>query len=169
MLTPPRSPTHKPHPDSGGDELDDGEVVGVVLFESGSDGSEMLNLVEEALDEVSVPIEEGAEGRDVDAVGHGFDVRPSAALGQAFAQRVAVIGAVGEQDLADLKAGQHVAGAFAVVGLAFGKLERDRIAVCIDESVDLGGQSASRTPHASGWSVVPFGGFRPPFLTFAAC
>src|ERR1051326_4342818 len=94
-----RSPTHKAHPDTSGGELDDGKVVGVVLFEACSDGSEMLELVEEALDEIAVAIEEGAEGRDVDAPRHGLDVGPRAALGQAGAQSVAVVGAVGEQDL----------------------------------------------------------------------
>ena len=105
----------------------------------------------------------------IGAVGHGLDVRPGAPLGQAVAQRVAVVGAIGEKDLAGPETVQHVTRTLAVVGLAFGELERDRIAVRIDEDVDLGGQSASRTPHASGWSSVPFGGFRTPFLTFAAC
>ena len=59
----------------------------------------------------------------------------------------------------------------AVVSLALGELERDRVAVGIDEGMDFGRQSASRAPHASGSSVVPSGGgvSRPPFLTLAAC
>ena len=60
------------HPDSGGGEFDEGEVVGVVLFVAGGDGPEVLELVEEALDEVAVAIEEGAEGRDVGATGSGL-------------------------------------------------------------------------------------------------
>ena len=53
------------HPDACGGELDEGEVVGVVLFVAGGDGAEVLELVEEALDEVAVAVEEGAEGGDV--------------------------------------------------------------------------------------------------------
>jgi hypothetical protein len=49
-----RSPTHKPHPDTCGDEFDDGEIVGVVLFETRGDGPEMLDLVEEPFDEVAM-------------------------------------------------------------------------------------------------------------------
>lgn len=54
---------------------------------------------EVAFDEVAVPIEEGAEGRPVDASRHRLDVGSGAALGEAVAQRVAVVGAVGQQDL----------------------------------------------------------------------
>lgn len=165
-----RSPTHKPHPDFGGDEFNDGEVVGIVFFEARGDGPEMLELVEEPLDEVAVAIEERAEGRDVDAPRHGFDVGPSATLRQAFTKRIAVIGAIGQQGLAGTETVEQIACALAVMGLALGELERDRIAVGIDESMNLGRQSAARAPHASGWSVVPFGGIpRPPFLTLAAC
>jgi hypothetical protein len=44
---PLRSPIHKPHPDFGCDEFDEGEVVGVVFFEIGHDGSELFALVEQ--------------------------------------------------------------------------------------------------------------------------
>src|SRR6185437_10806900 len=164
-----RSPTHKPHPDTCSDEFDDGEVVGVVLFEARGDGSEMLDLAEEPLDEVSIAVEEGTEGRNVDASRHGFDVRPGTAICQALAKGVAVIGTVGKQNLTGAELVEHIAGAFAVMRLALGEFERDRIAVGIDKGMDLCRQSAARAPHASGSSVVPFVGLQPPFLTFAAC
>ena len=50
------------HPDTDGGELDEGEVIGGVLLVAGGDGPEVLELVEEALDEIAVAIEEGAEG-----------------------------------------------------------------------------------------------------------
>ena len=56
-------------------------------------------------------IEESAEGRNVGSVGHGFDVGPSAALGESVAQGVAVVSAVGQQDLSRLHLLQHVVGA----------------------------------------------------------
>ncbi len=58
-----RSPTHKSHPNSYCGELDEGEVVGVVLFIARGDGSEVFEFIEEALDEVAVSVEEGAERR----------------------------------------------------------------------------------------------------------
>lgn len=115
----------------------------------------MLELVEEALDEVSVAVEEAAEGGDVLAVGHGLDVGPGASTGEILAQGVAVIGAVGQQDLAGPDGRQHVGGAATVVGLAFGELEGDGQPFGVDQSVDLGGQPTARATHATG-SVVFF-------------
>ena len=43
-----------------------------MFFVSGGDGAEVLELVEEALDEVAIAVEEGAEGRDADASGMGL-------------------------------------------------------------------------------------------------
>ena len=89
-----------------------------------------------------------------------------------MAERVAVVGAVGEEDLAGAEGAQHVGGAAAIVGLAFGQLQRDRQAVGVDEGVDLGRQPAPRAPHALGSSVVPSGGrrgVRTPFLTLPPC
>jgi hypothetical protein len=54
-----RSPTHKPHPDSGGGELQQGEIVGVVFLKARCNGSEVFELVEEALDQVAEAVEEG--------------------------------------------------------------------------------------------------------------
>ena len=89
-----------------------------------------------------------------------------------LAQRVAVVGAVGDQDLAGPEPVEHVGGAPAVMSLPFGQLQRDRQAVCVDERVDLGRQPASRAPHALGSSIVPSGGrrgVRTPFLTLPPC
>lgn len=117
-----------------------------MLFEAGGNGSEMLDLVEEAFDEIAISVEERAERRNVDASRHGFDVRPGAALGQAVSEGVAVMGAIGEQGLSGAKAIQHIAGASAVMGLALGELEGNRIAVGVDQGVDLGRRSAARAP-----------------------
>ena len=147
-----------------------------MLLVSGGDGPEVFEFTEEALDAVSVAVQEGAEGRDVLATGHGFDVCPSAAFGECRAQGVTVIGAIGEQDLAVAHFIQHISRTPAVMGLTLAELESDRQAVGIDESVDLGGQPASRAPHAAGVRSVPKGGsrggvgvLRTPFLTLAAC
>lgn len=75
-------------PDFDGCEFDQGKVVFGVLFEAGGDGSEVLEFVEEALDEIALAIEVGAEGRDVLAPRHGLDVRPSATILHYLAQGV---------------------------------------------------------------------------------
>src|SRR5262249_20523716 len=157
------------HPNSGGRELDEGEVVGVMLFEPRCDGAEMLEFAEEALDQIAIAVEEGAEGRDPHATSHGLDVGPCTVAGDVLAEGVAVVGAIGQEDLARPEARQHVLGALAVMGLTLAELERNGQAVGIDESMDLGGQAAPRAPHASGSKLVPSGSLRPPFLTLAAC
>lgn len=51
-----------------------------MFFETGRHGSEVLELVEEALDKIAVPIEEGAEGGNIDASRQRLDVAPSASM-----------------------------------------------------------------------------------------
>ena len=97
----------------------------------------MFDFVEEAFDEIAVSIEIRAEGRDVDAVAHRFDVGPCASLGQGLSQRVAVIGSIGQKGLSFDQRVEHVAGAVAVMGLALGQLERDRQALGVDRRMDL--------------------------------
>ena len=62
-----RSPTHKSHPDPGGGEFDESEVVRVVLYEARGDRPEVLEFAEETFDQISVAVEKDAEGGDVDA------------------------------------------------------------------------------------------------------
>lgn len=54
--------TAKPHLNCSGP--DEGEVLVGVLLAAGGDGAVVLDLVEEELGEVAVPVEEGAEAWD---------------------------------------------------------------------------------------------------------
>lgn len=156
-------------PYSDGSELDECEVVVGVFFVSRGDGAEVLEFVEEALDEVSVTIKKGTESRRVEASGHWFDARPGAAFLDRLTQSVGVVGAVSEQDVSLAQTVQHIERASAVMGLAGRELEDDGPPLGIDQGMDLGRQSTSRAPHASGVRLVPNGGFRPPFFAFAPC
>jgi len=140
-----------------------------VFFIARGDGTEVLEFIEEPLDKIAVAVQEPAEGGDALASRHGFDVGPCAARGQIDAQRVAVIGAVGQQDLPASDTHEHVPRAAPVMGLALAQLERNRQTVGVDKRVDLGGQPAPRAPHASGVRDVPSGGVRAPFLTLPPC
>src|SRR5215204_749442 len=160
------------HPDSCSRKFDEGEVVCGVLLVAGCDCPEVLELVEEAFDEVPGAVEERAEGRLVAPTGEWLDVGPHASRRHRLAEEIAVVGAVCDQDLAGSEVAQQVGGAAAVVSLPFGELEDDRQAVGIDEGVDLRRQSASRAPHALGSRLVPSGGRRrggPPFLALPPC
>jgi len=143
-----RSPTHKSHPDSGGGEFDEREIVGVVFFEARGDRSEMFELVEKALDEISQTIEIGAEDGDVDPPRHRLDVGPSAALCEDLPESVAVVAPVCEQGLARADTVQHIDGAAAVMSLTLAQLERDRVAVGVHHGMDFGRQPSARAPHA---------------------
>jgi hypothetical protein len=56
--------------------------------------------------------------------------------------------------------GEHVESAATIRRLALGQFDRDRHPVRVHKSVDLGGQAATRTPHAPGSSVIPSLGWR---------
>jgi hypothetical protein len=102
-------------------------------------------------------------------LGMGFRLAIARRSPRRIAQSVGVIGPVGQKDIACTHAIEHVGGTAFVVGLARRDLEQDRQAVGIDQRVDLGGQPASRTPHASGVSSVPGRGLRTPFLLLEPC
>lgn len=85
-------------PDPDGCELDTGVVVFRVLVVADRDSPEVLDLVEEALDETAVAVQEGAEGRDVLAVGRRPDVGPGALLGEPPMTRIAAGDPITEQD-----------------------------------------------------------------------
>src|SRR3954465_14095723 len=96
------------HPDSCSCEFDECEIVGGVLLVPGRDGSEVLELVEEALDAVSRSVQEGAEGGFVEPAGQRLDVGEDAPCRHVLAEKVAVVGAVGDQDLAGAEALKHI-------------------------------------------------------------
>ena len=60
----------------------------------------MLEFVEEALDQVAVAIEEWGEGGMFVRLGMGLTLAHAPRAGEALAQGVGVVGAVGEQDVA---------------------------------------------------------------------
>jgi hypothetical protein len=60
----------KAHPDSGCCEFDGGEIIVIALVVPGGDGTEMLEFVEEALDEVALSIKPLVERRQVHPMGY---------------------------------------------------------------------------------------------------
>jgi hypothetical protein len=143
-----------------------------MLFEACGDGTEVLQLIEETLNEVAEAVEERAEHWNVHPACLRLDVSPAAPPGHLLAQSITVVGAVCEQDLAFADHAQHTGSAGAVMGLTFCQPQQDREAIGIDKGVDLCGQAAPRAPHAACVSITPSAGirfFRSPFLTLAAC
>jgi hypothetical protein len=81
-----------------------------MLFVARGVRPEAFEFVEEAFDEVAVSVEKAAEGRNVFAVGHRLDIGPDAACREGAAERVAVVGAIGEQDLTVAEILEQVGG-----------------------------------------------------------
>ena len=78
----------KSHPNTDGGKFDRSEIVLWQFVISGSDGPEVFEFVEEALDEIAMAVEQRAEGRGVQPVRHRLDVGPSAARREGVAQEV---------------------------------------------------------------------------------
>ena len=83
----------------------------------------------------------------------GWDMRLGAACPDQIQQGVGIIATVGDDMLA-LQTGQQLGSGPQVVGLSGGQNQPHRQAVLIDQSVDLGAQSPTRT--ANGVILAPF-------------
>ena len=96
--------------------LTGGEVVFGALVVTSGDAPEVLDAVEEALDEVPLPVEPAGERKALLAVGARRDVGPGILAGGGFANGVAVVAFVGEQRRALRQSFQQGVGFVAVVG-----------------------------------------------------
>lgn len=149
-----------PDPESRGSQGDCGEEVPGELVVSGGDAPEMLELVEEALDEVALAVD-GVVDRTLSlAIPLGWDVRPGAVLGDEIQDGLGVITSIGNRVGGRLQAFEQVGHGGLVGGLARGEQQFERQAVGIDHGVDLGAQSSTRTAD---------GVIRAPFFPPAAC
>jgi hypothetical protein len=119
----------------------------------------VLELVEEALDEIALAVD-AAVDRSVDEplAGRG-DMGFGAGGSDQVEQAVGVIATIGH-DVAASQAGQQIGRRLQVVGLAGGQHQADRQAVLIDDGIDLGAQSSTRAAD---------GVIRAPFFPPAAC
>ena len=145
--------------DDSGCELDAGEEISGELVVTRGYAAEVLELVEEALDEVALALEREIAGAEALAVGLGRDHRGDAPLGQAVDEPIGVEGLVADQSGGVGRLGQRFC-ACQIMRLARREHQFDGIAQGIDERVDFGGQSAARA--ADGLRFAPF--FRAPAL-----
>jgi len=121
----------------------------------------VLDPVEEAFDEVALPVEPAREGKTLLAVGARRDVCPSVLGGSSFADGVAVVSPVGEQRCAIGHGIEQSFGLLAVVDLAAGQSQRNGTTVSVNEGMDLAREAASGTSHATICGS--------PFLPVAPC
>lgn len=122
--------------------MDHGEEIFGELVVSGGDTAEVLELAEEALDEVAFAVETLAEAGLPFAIGFGWDVGHRALRLYQVADAVGVISLVGQDDGMRRKLIQQLVCGGRIVGLARCQAEPDREPLGIDDRVDLGGEAA---------------------------
>lgn len=103
----------------------------------------MLQLGEEALDEVALAVEPLTEARLPAPVALGRDVGRGALILDQLADAVGVVGLVGQHDGARAEAVKQRVGDLPVVRLPGGQAEPDREALRVDDDVDLGREPAA--------------------------
>lgn len=149
-----------PDPETGAGKRDCGEEVPGQLVVARCDGAEVLQLVEEALDEVALTVDRGVDRSLLLAVALGRDVGRGAVGGDLFEDGASVVAAVGDRVAGRSEPGQQRRHGGLVGGLAWAEQDAQRQAVGIDDGVDLGRQSAARSSD---------GVIRTPFFPPAAC
>ena len=131
-----------------------------MLFEAGGDAAELFELAEETLDEIAAPVEFAIDGAlDLDAA-LGRDMGLATCLSDEVDDGAAVVAAVGDERLGRRQSGQKVRHGGLVRRLPWRDQQPDRQSVLIDDGMDLGAQSATRTAN---------GVIRTPFFPPAAC
>jgi len=124
------------------------------------DASEMLEFVEEAFDQVTLSIELMVNGSLVFAVALGGDVRPRAVFGDQLEDGLGVISLVADGIVSGTQALEQCRDGRLVGRLPRRQQKSDRQATGIDDGMDLGAQSSTRTAD---------GVIRAPFFPPAAC
>jgi hypothetical protein len=124
-------------PDSNGREGDGSEEVAGELVEAGRNASEVLELVEEAFNEVSLPVDFRIDGSLNPPVALGWDVSPDAVdLGQ-IDKSPSVITTIGDQVAGLGEACDQTDRGLFIGGLAWCQRQADGQAITIDDSIDL--------------------------------
>jgi hypothetical protein len=134
------------HSDPPGDEDGDGEAGGIVAGElvvSGGDAAPVLEAAEGPLDQVAAPVGDGVEGVAALAGRVVGDDRQGTTVDQPAAQRIAVIGGVGDAEPGGWQGGEQRRGGRGVAGLSGGQREGERPAEAVDDGVDLGRPTAA--------------------------
>lgn len=139
--------------DHSGGQLHCGEKISGEFVIARGDGTEVLELVEEAFDKVAFAVERKIALSRGFAIGLGRDDRSDSSLGEGIDERVGVVGLVADQCIWIGVVDQWL-GTSQIMSLAWREHQRDGIAQGVHEGVNFGGQSAARS--ADGLRAVFF-------------
>jgi len=123
--------------------LDHREEVLREFVIAGSNAPEVLELVEEALDQITLAIKCLAEAWFPFAIGFCRDVGNSALGLDQVADAIGIIGFVSKNDGARIETIEQAISGGAIMGLSGGQAEPDREPLRINDGVDLGGEPTS--------------------------
>lgn len=123
--------------------MDHGEEVLGQLIVAGSDPAKVLQLGEEALDQVSLTIEPCAEVRLRSAIGLGRDIGERTLFTEGRADAIGIVGLVRQDDCSGTNMIKQIVSGLAVMALPCGQAQPDREALPIDDRVDFGREPAS--------------------------
>lgn len=150
----------KPYPEARGREQDGGEEVSGRFVVAGRDAAEVLQLVEEAFDEIALSIDCAVDRALNLAVTAGRDMSPPAAAFDQIDQGASIISAIGDEIAAGFDLFDQCRCHRLVRRLARRQNDSHRQARLVDDGIDLGAQSSTRTAN---------GVIRTPFFPPAAC
>ena len=130
-----------------------------MLLEARGDASGMFELVEEALNEIALPIQKLAVAARHPTAAGRRNAGANAPLAQERAEPVGIIGLVGDQPAVGWHHVEQGSGGAEIVRLAGAQGQADRQAASVDHGMDFGRQAATR----------PADRLVPVFLGAAAC
>lgn len=130
-------------PQSHRGELDHGEEVFGQFVVAGGNPAEVLQLGEEALDQVPLAVEPSAEVRFCSAVGLWRDVGERPFLAERRPDAIRVVGLVRQHDCPSANMIEQTVGGLAIMALPGGQAQPDRAALPVDDRVDFGREATS--------------------------
>jgi len=129
--------------------LDESQVGGAKLVVAGGDAAELFELVEEALDVISLAVEGFRPTEALLAPDHVGNVGNGASRFDMGPQPIGVISFVGDDDGVPAETGQKRFGTGQVVGLAGSDQDLDRSALVVDTRVDFRREPSAASPHTT--------------------
>jgi len=131
-------------PNDGGGELNGGEEVSPGLVVSGGNGTKLLELGEEVLDQMACLVEVAIIVTDHLTVGFGGDDRSLASEGQGLDDPLIGIERLVTDQGVGLHGREKMICPNEVMSLATSEEEADGVAQCIGQGVDLGARPTAR-------------------------
>src|SRR3984893_1435837 len=130
--------------DDSREQLNCGEKICRQFVVSGRDGAKVLNLVEEALDEIALAVKREIAVPFGLAVGFWWDDRRNFPLREAIDEGISIVGLVCDQGFR-IGVFNQILGASQIMDLSCREHQVGGIAQGVDESMDFRGQSAARS------------------------